>query len=89
MLEGGPWPSNRDSVERSQRLQQRNTENYHPFINWIKINSVTVALLSLTIWELTLGSLCLCIFIQEQSYYVTSISGSHALEESWGLKWAL
>ena len=40
MLEGGPWPSNRDVVENSQRPQQINNENCHSFIN-IKI-AVTV-----------------------------------------------
>ena len=33
LLEGGPWPSNIDVVENSQRLQHINNENCHSFIN--------------------------------------------------------
>ena len=47
LLEGGPWPSNRDVVESSQRLQQINNENCHSFINIIIAVTVTKTLLCL------------------------------------------
>ena len=48
MLEGEPYPSNRDVVENSQRLQQIINENCHSFINIRVVVTVTGTLLCLT-----------------------------------------